>query len=466
MTISQQQSLRLINMAGRMDRSALRVCLLSWGFSPQVGGAEVVAAKHARQLQAFGQRAVVVTLRIDRQWKGQDLCDGVPVNRVGGIYRRNGLLRAGRVGYLPCAIGVLLTLWRMRHHFDVIHAIQESTLVPAAMMVGRVAHKPIVISIQTAGPSEPQRAQFEHAPALMGDTLGTPDFLKLDRKNTVASNGSLTDLPRTVVGGQLIVDWMRKSEAVIHINSSRLHSYLTSLGFQPTRFVRIPHGVDTGKFRPAPERRPNPHRRERIVTCVARLAYAKGVDVLLHAWGRMMRMPAEWRANLNLTLCLVGDGPDRDRLERITAELGIQDSVQFLGMRKDVVDLLHQSWAYVQPSRWESLPNALLEAMACGLSCVATQVSGSEDVIRDGVNGLLVEPEQPAEMAEALKRVLMDADLAQRMGQEARETIVQGYDLAHVTQQFIDLYHSLVGTAKATGHAWTHARRTLGEVER
>src|SRR5205823_4031015 len=117
------------------------------------------------------------------------------------------------------------------------------------------------------------------------------------------------------------------------------------------------------------------------------------------AWGRMMQAPTEWRADLKPRLRLVGDGIFMPQMKRIVAELGIQDSVEFLGLRADVVDLLQQSWGFVLPSRWEGMPNALLEAMACGLPCVATRVSGSEDIISDGVNGLLVEPEQPAEMA-------------------------------------------------------------------
>src|SRR5207248_10097864 len=138
----------------------------------------------------------------------------------------------------------------------------------------------------------------------------------------------------------------------------------------------------------------------------------------LHAWAQMMHAPAEWRQHLKPRLRLVGTGDLRLQMERIAAQLGIQDSVEFLGLRTDVIDLLQQAWGFVMPSRWEGMSNALLEAMACGLPCVATRVSGSEDVILDGVNGLLVEPEQPAEMAEALRRIIEDTDFAQQLGQE------------------------------------------------
>src|SRR5207244_7456480 len=114
--------------------------------------------------------------------------------------------------------------------------------------------------------------------------------------------------------------------------------------------------------------------------------------------------------------------------------LGIQDTVVFLGQRTDTVELLQQSRGFVLPSRWEGMPNALLEAMACGLPCIATRVSGSEDIISEGCNGLLVEPEQPAEMALALRRIIEDTTLAQQLGQEGRLTVVRDYQLATVVK--------------------------------
>jgi glycosyltransferase involved in cell wall biosynthesis len=188
---------------------------------------------------------------------------------------------------------------------------------------------------------------------------------------------------------------------------------------------------------------------------VARLEYYKGIDVLLHAWSRMMREPATWRAGLNPRLSLVGEGPYRAQLERMVVALGIEDSVEFLGERTNIVDLLQQSWGFVQPSRWEGMPNSLLEAMACGLPCVATRVSGNEDLVSDGVNGLLVESEQPAEMAQALHRVIENTELAQRLGAEARATVVHDYQLTSIVERCLELYHRLLNEEKNISFALT-----------
>jgi glycosyltransferase involved in cell wall biosynthesis len=138
-------------------------------------------------------------------------------------------------------------------------------------------------------------------------------------------------------------------------------------------------------------------------------------------------------------------------LERIAAELNIEDSVEFLGLRSDVVDLLQQSWGFVLPSRNEGMPNALLEAMACGLPCIATCVSGSEDIIADGHNGILVESEQPAQMAHALRRIIEDTELAQCLGREGRATVVREYQLAHIVERSLDLYRQLLAENNSEG---------------
>jgi glycosyltransferase involved in cell wall biosynthesis len=420
----------------------IRVCLVSFMFAPLVGGAEVRAEKQARQLQALGQAVMIVTLRHFKKWKRTETLNGLPIVRVGGgIYRRSGWLHIGRLGHVPLDIAMFLTLWRLRHQYDVLHCLQLSPLAAVATLVGKLTHKPVIISIPSTGPGKKQ--QIEDA-TLMADTLSDTSFLKIDYRDIVV--GDIGYLSQSALGGRSILNFLRKSDAYYQILSNRSYSYLTSHGFSAEHIVHIPNGIDAVKFRPDPERRPDPDRPERNILCVARLQYPKGIDVLLHAWGRMMHAPAEWRAHLKPKLLLVGEGPLRSQLERIAQELRIQDSVEFLGLRRDIIDLLQQSWGFVMPSRWEGMPNALLEAMACGLPCVATRVSGSEDIVLDGVNGLLVNPEQPSELAQALRRIIEDVDVSQRLGWEGRATVTSDYQLSTVVEQCLKLYRRLLNS--------------------
>lgn len=426
-----------------MEEGHLRICIVATRFSPFVGGAEVRAEKQARQLQASGHEVIVVTLRHFRAWKRQETLDGLPITRVGGTYKRSGRLRNGRFGHLAVAIGFFRALWRLRQRYDVIHCIQFSPPAAMATLIGKITHKPIIISIPSTGPSEARRSQLEQGASLMADTLTDTAFLKIDFKHWTAGADDISFLPQLAFG-KAMLDYVRRSNAYYQILSTRGYEHLASHGFPTRQIVYIPGSVDIDKFRPAADLRPKPEERERTIICVARLAYAKGIDVLLHAWGRMMREPMEWRAQLKPRLLIVGDGDCEAQLKRVAALLGIEDSVEFLGLRTDVVDLLQRSWGFVLPSRWEGNPNALLEGLACGLPCVATRVSGSEDIITDGVNGLLVEPEQPAEMAQALRRMIEDADFAERLGREGRATVVRSYQLTTVVEKCVELYCRLL----------------------
>jgi glycosyltransferase involved in cell wall biosynthesis len=175
-----------------------------------------------------------------------------------------------------------------------------------------------------------------------------------------------------------------------------------------------------------------------VVVCVARLDYQKGIDVLLQAWRLVQQEAHQGR------LLLVGSGPLQAQLELLAQALHIRDSIEFAGLQHDVSAQLHRGSLAVLPSRCEGMSNAILEAMACGLPCVATCVSGCEDLIQHGVNGLLVASEDYQAMAQALLTLLRDPVVARTYGQAARATVERRYAREHVIDQYANLYHTLV----------------------
>ncbi|MDQ6659502.1 MAG: glycosyltransferase, partial [Chloroflexota bacterium] len=172
--------------------------------------------------------------------------------------------------------------------------------------------------------------------------------------------------------------------------------------------------------------------------CVSGLRYEKGIDVLLQAWHQVHKQAPQAR------LIIVGKGGLQTQLEHMAKALDIADSVEFTGMQSDIPSQLHRGSLAVLPSRWEGMPNAVLEAMACSLPCVATRVSGSEDIIQHGVNGLLVEPEDYHGMAEALLTLLCDPALVKKYGYAARETIERHYSLEQIIDRYVELYQKIV----------------------
>ena len=424
----------------------LRICFVAFMFSPVIGGAEARAEKQARQLQALGHEVTIITLRIDRSWRKKEFIAGLPVLRVGGIYRRNGKLRIGRLGHFPIDIALFQTLWQLRHTFDVIHAVQVTSLAAVVALFGKLTGIPCVISTQCAAPNPEQGTHVEQKAMLLADTLTTANYLQVEDSNVVADD--ISYLPRSAYGGRLMLRFLRQSDAYFQALSTRSKAYLAAQGFRKARIVHISGSVNTETFQPLPALRPHPLQPERTMLCIARLEYSKGIDVLLHAWSRMLHAPDAWRTSFTPQLLLIGDGVLRRQLERMVADLAIQDSVTFLGAKKTVLADLQKAWGFVLPSRWEGMPNALLEAMACGLPCVATRVSGSEDILISGQNGLLVEPEQPIEMAQALRHIIEDADLAQRLGAEARATVERDYQLTTIVASCLELYRRMLHTSK------------------
>jgi glycosyltransferase involved in cell wall biosynthesis len=204
------------------------------------------------------------------------------------------------------------------------------------------------------------------------------------------------------------------------------------------RFRVIPNGVDLAAF---PHASPEDRGAARVrlgrsgtaplVVCVGRLARAKGQDVLLRAWPSVReRVP-------DAALVLVGDGPDAEALRR-----RVSPGVELVGERDDVLDWLAAADVVVQPSRWEAMSLALLEAMARGRSVVVTDVAGMPEILAD-VDGAIVPVEAPAPLAAAIAERLVDASRAEAEGRENRRR-VEGFDVRRTTEEFAAAYRELL----------------------
>jgi GalNAc-alpha-(1->4)-GalNAc-alpha-(1->3)-diNAcBac-PP-undecaprenol alpha-1,4-N-acetyl-D-galactosaminyltransferase len=161
---------------------------------------------------------------------------------------------------------------------------------------------------------------------------------------------------------------------------------------------------------------PPPEQRQARILGVGRLSPEKGFDLLIQAFARISPWYPDW------TLQIVGDGPQRAVLADLADSLGIRDRVQLVGWMDQPERALLAAGAFVLPSRYEGFPNALLEAMACGLPCIATACdSGPAEIIRHGVDGLLVPPQDVDALAEALRRLVSDDAQRARLGSRAVE---------------------------------------------
>lgn len=147
---------------------------------------------------------------------------------------------------------------------------------------------------------------------------------------------------------------------------------------------------------------------------VGRLAPQKGFDLLIEAFSQIAARHPGW------SLKILGEGPARTALERLIKSKQLADRVILAGWQNDPAPILGQAEVFVLSSRFEGFPNALLEAMACGLAAISFDCeSGPAEIIRDGVDGLLVPPENTASLSAAMERVIGDEPLRRRLGAEA-----------------------------------------------
>jgi glycosyltransferase involved in cell wall biosynthesis len=403
-------------------------------FYPIVGGAEKQALMQSRVLRERGYEATIITFRHEKNWLPREVMDGVPVIRVAGalLAGRARLPRSlQKLFYLVALVVMGWTLWRHRQRYDVLHVQQLNLLSLPAALACRLAHKPMVVVVQCTGPDT--MVESSHTSLVAGPLDATALWLQVPGASRTGTD--LEDLARTGKHGMRFTrSLLLRVHAVIVILSSRMKDYLTRYDFYLPGTQLIPNGVDSAHFRPAAAD-DSLAQGSQVVLCLARLTYQKGIDVLLQSWRLVYRKMPQVR------LIIAGTGPLQGQLERMARELGIESGVEFAGLRSDVVTQLQHASIAVFPSRFEGMSHALLEAMAASLPCVATRVSGSEDLIQHGVNGLLVEPEDYLALAQALLDLLDDPALSRKYGYAARATVEKHYTLEHIMDTYIDLYH-------------------------
>jgi colanic acid/amylovoran biosynthesis glycosyltransferase len=195
-------------------------------------------------------------------------------------------------------------------------------------------------------------------------------------------------------------------------------------GVPADRAFTLPMGIDAQRFRPRPARA-RPAGPLRLVT-VARLTEGKGHRFVLEA----MRALAD--RGVDLEYAIVGDGPDRARIEREIARQGLEGRVHLHGSlgEEEVRAQLGAADAFVLPSVavGEASPVSVMEAMACGLPVVVSRIGGTPDMISDGVDGLLVEQSDVAGLAAAIERLARDRHLRERLGGAARGRAETSFD--------------------------------------
>lgn len=230
--------------------------------------------------------------------------------------------------------------------------------------------------------------------------------------------------------------------------SRDLHTWLTDVvGISPGKLLLIDNGVDTERFRPAKpgEVRTEPWQENQeafVIGTVGRLQDVKDQATLIDAFAILTRLLPEER----LRLVLIGDGPLRPQLAARVQQAGLADSVWLPGPRSDVAAAMRSFSLFALSSIAEGTPVTLLEAMATGLPVVSTAVGGIPDLVPDGVAGALVQPRNPAALAEAIVPYIRNHERARLHGTAGRARVEQQYSMDAMLAAYVGLYDGLCQT--------------------
>jgi 1,2-diacylglycerol 3-alpha-glucosyltransferase len=389
----------------------MRILMASHGYPPTVSGVTLVVQKVARAMVQRGHKVTVITAS-EHGEPYRDKDEGVQLIRIRAAF--NPFWKEAPIPFigqndLEEIVGEVQP--------DILHAHESAFL---GMQVARLDH----------GADLPRVASCYYVPRFAARYL------------------TWNDEPREVVESlvRFYSTWFYNHFDHVVFSTAAHRAYFVSKDLMVATSV-ISNGVDTQRYRPPSagtalqdeeiETRHQlpPHPR---ILFVSRLAKDKEIDVLIEA------MPILWERH-GAHLLLAGRGDDRQRLESVTRDLGLEHCVHFLGFvpEEDLPSIYRLSdlFAIASICEVQSLPT--LQGAATGLPLVATDAVALPELVHSGLNGLLVEPGQPKALAEAVSQILGDPELASEMGQ-ASLPIAQEHAETRTFDHYEDLYHETV----------------------
>lgn len=235
-------------------------------------------------------------------------------------------------------------------------------------------------------------------------------------------------------------------DAVLAVSPQVREFCIREDGLKPSKVRTLFNGIELGPS-PAPSRRAVMRRElgiasdAPVVSTIANIRKIKGLDVLVQAAGLVV---SKYPKVVFVVAGKISEKEYFQELEKTCALLGIQKNVRFLGSREDVPSILEMSDVFCLPSRSEGFSNALIEAMACALPCVATDVGGNREALQDGKTGFIVKTEDWRDMARRLIALLDNREAATRMGVQGQEIVRSRFSADAMMRELVRLYQALL----------------------
>lgn len=399
-----------------------KVCILAPSYWPAVGGGETHARLLARELSARGCAVTVLTSRREAEWASEEKFEGARILRFG----RPGHVRLGKYLLLAPALGWLVA---NRRRWDVVYVCGLRVAGWSGVLAQLLARKPCILRAEA-----------------MGEMDGA--FIWRSPEGAVSARKRALARPFIALRNALY----RRAAAFLAVSTPVRDEY-RECGIPDEKIALLPNGYDPARFRPLADPAAKTELRRRlglpedparpVFAYSGKLIRGKGLGFLLRVWKSFHAMrPAA-------VLLLIGSGGAQslsceDDLRRYAAENGLGKSVRFTGYTDDVVSWLQASDAFVFASERESQGLAVLEAMACGLPVLASDIPGVRDMVRDGIDGHLLPPRGEIAWLHAMEDLLDHPAAARAVAAAAAETARTRYAIGTVADRHIDLFRRLL----------------------
>jgi glycosyltransferase involved in cell wall biosynthesis len=385
-----------------------RVLMVTGAYHPEISSGGEQCRHIAQQLR--GRVDVqVLTTSVDPSLSRYDTIDGIKVTRIRVDVR-------SEISKLRAFRRMAIDLFNLVRRTDIVHLHGYSTKNVLVTVIAKMFRKPIVMSLHTAGHDEPAAIERQGSLALWA-------FLSAD--------------------------------LYLSVSPGLVDTYL-SAGMPVERILLVPNGIDIDRFVPASADERRALRAALglpldlpVIAFVGFFSSDKQPRVLFDAWRRLPVASALMFVGATRSSYFEVDDTIAPAMAAEASRQGVADRLKFVGVTHDVPSHLRAADLFVLPSKREGLPVALLEAMACGLPCVASRLPGStEAIIEDGSNGLLVAPGDVAALTDAIGRLLADEALRERLGAAARATIAHRYASGGVADRWLEAYDLIPALAR------------------
>lgn len=395
----------------------MKVCFILGMFYPVINGAVIQISLLAERLVKQGISVVILTTKIRPRQPDIEIINGVKIIRIGPAI---GVKRIGK--YLKI-LPIFLALLREKKNYDFIVICDFAVRGVLGVVASKILGKRCILRAETNGEMDGTYATQYGLP---------PSRFKLSIINILVNI-------RNII--------LKRADGFISISSDIKREFLKS-GVNKEKVFDITNGVDVKKFSPVDRNKKAllkeefgiPNKRYFLYT--GRLARGKGLKYLMQAW---LKMVSEYS---DIHLFLIGSGQGyalscEEELKDFIKENKLNTTVNITGNVNNVREYLQAGDFYVLPSQSEGLSISLIEALSCGLPCIASRVRGILDVIKEHVNGVLVPYGDEEKLYQAMKIVLTNKEFAEQIGKEGKRTVQEKFNIEKISRQYLQLLKHL-----------------------